>query len=201
MAADGGEDLVEALRGGERRAAALGVHPDREDAVHARLARRGHQLVLGRGAVVEVGVRVDHWGLGNRGGELADRAAARAVAELGGAQLEPLVAERGEQLRGRLGHVGREQHGQHAQALGERAQRRLELGGRAGVLRQLPRRLLLDVAVEPPHARPDAVERLRDLGAVEQARDLVGEPVEVGAQLGVDRRRRAPCRRSSGRSC
>jgi hypothetical protein len=58
---DRGEHLVEPLRRGERRAVAVLVHPDREDALHARLARRRHQLVLGRGAVVEMGVRVDHW--------------------------------------------------------------------------------------------------------------------------------------------
>ena len=68
VAADRGEHLVEALRRRERRAVAVLVHPDREDALHARLARRGHQLVLGRGAVVEMGVRVDHCGLGKSGG-------------------------------------------------------------------------------------------------------------------------------------
>ena len=60
VAADGGEDLLVAVGRGERRAAALGVHADREDAVDARFARGGDQLVLGRGAVIEVGVGVDH---------------------------------------------------------------------------------------------------------------------------------------------
>jgi extradiol dioxygenase family protein len=68
VAADRGEHLVEPLGRSQGGAVALLVHPDREDAVHARRARRRHQLVLGRGAVVEMGVRVDHWGLGNKGG-------------------------------------------------------------------------------------------------------------------------------------
>ena len=83
VAAEGGVDLLEALGGGERGAAALGVHADREDAVHARLAGGGHQLVLGRRPVVEVGVGVDHWWLREERRQLADRAAAGAFAELG----------------------------------------------------------------------------------------------------------------------
>ena len=76
-----------------------------------------------------------------------------------------------------------------------------QLVGLGLVLGQLPRRVLLDVAVQPPHALPDALQRLRDLRLVEQRRDLLDEALEVGGQRRVDVDRRAPRRRSSGRAC
>ena len=119
----------------------------------ARLARGRHQLVLGRGAVVEVGVRVDHCGFGNRGASsptAAPPGPSPYSAALSSSRSSPSAAS---SLAGRLGHVGREQHGHDAQALGEQAQRRLELAAAPGSLASFHGRLLLDVAVEPPHAR------------------------------------------------
>src|SRR5689334_9505455 len=66
-----------------------------------------------------------------------------------------LRAEGGEQLLRGRGDVGREQDGHDAQALRERAQRRVELAGLGLVLGELPGRALLDVAVEAPHPLPD----------------------------------------------
>ena len=68
MAADRGEDLGIRAGGVQRVAARLGVHPDREDAREAGLPGLGHELRLGGGPAVEVGVAVVHSGLGNSGG-------------------------------------------------------------------------------------------------------------------------------------
>ena len=57
---------------------------------------------------------------------------------------------------------------------------------RLGVLGQLPGRLLLDVAVQAPHALPDVVEGRRQLDAVDALRDVLGQALEVGDERGVD---------------
>ena len=67
MAADRRPDAREALGRGERGAAALGVGADRQHPLDARLARRRDELLIGRGAGVEVGVGVDHALLGKSG--------------------------------------------------------------------------------------------------------------------------------------
>ena len=59
----------------------------------------------------------------------------------------------------RVRHERVQQHGDDAEALGERVEDRVEMLGRAVVLGELPRLLVLHVAVEPPHALPDLVER------------------------------------------
>src|SRR4051794_29789812 len=113
--------------------------------------------------------------------ELADLRVGLPRAEGGVGDRGPLVTERGEELLRARGQVRVQQDRHRAQALGERAQHGRELG-RVG-LRELPRLALLDVAVEPPHPLPDALERLRDLGAVEQLADLAGQLLEVRGQL------------------
>ena len=70
VAADGGEHLFVLVGGRERRLARAPVHPDREDAGEAGGARLGDELGLGRRPAVEVGVAVDHSGLGNSGASL-----------------------------------------------------------------------------------------------------------------------------------
>ena len=92
---------------------------------------------------------------------------------------------------------------QHAQPLGQRGQHDVELAGRArpwpASTAPAPRR-----SGSAPHALPDLLERLRQLGAVEQRRDPLGEPVEVRRQRRVEAtcghaRRRGSAR--SSRSC
>src|SRR5687767_2547617 len=125
-------------------------------------------------------------GLGEERRRLLHPGPARSSAEGGAFERQVVGVERAQELLRRLGDVGCEQDGDDPEALGERAERRLELGGLGLVLGELPRRALLDVAVEAPHALPDALERLRDLGAVEQLLDLLAQALEVGGQRGVD---------------
>src|ERR1700677_4088102 len=63
-----------------------------------------------------------------------------------------LTAERAEQLVRAGGHVRVQQHRQHAQSSDERAEHAVELARADVVLGQLPRRLLLDVTAQAPHA-------------------------------------------------
>src|SRR5215212_7292124 len=88
--------------------------------------------------------------------------------------------ERGEQLLGRLGDVRGQHHRDDSEAFGERPQRLVELAGLLLVLGELPRRALLDVAVQAPDALPDPLERLGDLRVVEQIADLLAQAAEVG---------------------
>ena len=208
---DGGVDLREVLGRLQRRAVGRRVHADGEDAVDA-LARRGRdQLGVGRGARVQVRVAVVHgmvdrvraadgrpsWGmrivhpcLGRAGRARRPRRSCprRTVRRRGRCR----GAEGSEELLGRPGDPRGEQHGDHAQALGQRAQDAIEVGRALGVLGQLPRRLLLDVAVEPPHALPDVVEGRRELDAVDALGHALGEAVEVAGErrVDVDRRHR-----------
>ena len=164
----------------------------------------GDQLGLGRRPAVEVGVAVDHGRvLASGTAARASRPRCRRAPRRSCAPASAVVrrAERGEQLARRSpGCRACSSTVDDAQALGERAQRGVELAGLRLVLGELPRRALLDVAVEPPHALPDALERLRDLRAVEQRRDLVAQALEVLAERGVDVDARARRRRGSGRS-
>ena len=61
MAADRREDLREGLGRGQRRAARRAVHPDRQHPAHAGALRVGDQVRIAPGAVIEMGVGVDHW--------------------------------------------------------------------------------------------------------------------------------------------
>ena len=85
-----------------------------------------------------------------------------------------------------LGEVGVQQHRHDPESLRERAQHAVEIVRVRGVLRQLPRRLLLDVAVEPAHALPDLVERAGQLDAVEQLRDALAQALEVVVEQSVE---------------
>ena len=60
MPADGGEDLLELARGGDRLPVRALVHADREDPPDAGIAGRGDELGVGRLAGAEVCVAVDH---------------------------------------------------------------------------------------------------------------------------------------------
>ena len=120
--------------------------------------------------------------LGNSGGERARRSPRRepcgANAPRAGAAGAPSAVEQPPTL---AGMYGVQQHADDAHALGERRERLVERAGRVRIARELPRRALLDVAVEPAHALPDHLERLRDLGAVEQLATSLGQPVELRA--------------------
>ena len=96
--------------------------------------------------------------------------------------------------RGR--HPGMQQHGDDAQALDERrehARDRLVVAR----LGEAPRRLLLDVPVQPPHGAPCGLERGRELGACRGA----PRPRRGSARARRRDPRRAPppgpCRRGS----
>ena len=77
----------------------------------------------------------------------------------------------------------------------------VQLVGLGRVLGQLPRRRLLDVAVQPPHAHPDPLQRLRDLRLVEQRRDLLDAAPRSRRRAPGRGRPSAPRRRSSARPC
>ena len=70
---------------------------------------------------------------------------------------------------------------EHAQPSGERGQHAIELAGARLVLRQHPRRLLLDEAVQAAHAQPDHLERTGDVRAVEQLRRSPGTSASISA--------------------
>ena len=75
-----------------------------------------------------------------------------------------------------------------AHPLGEVVEDRVDVAGKRRVLGQLPRPPLLDVAVEPPHARPDRLQGLGQLGPVEEiAGGLLDatQPVLAAGELGV----------------
>ena len=82
-------------------------------------------------------------------------------------------------------HVRVQQHTHHPQTLGQRRERLIQRIRSGSVPRELPRRALLDVAVQPAHPLPDQVERLGDVGAVEFLGDVLRQPVEVGRQRAV----------------
>src|SRR4029079_17498304 len=149
------------------------------------------------------------WGTAARGGRRARRRRRRTRASLrrrrgGGGARDAAAVERGpaqrevggaesvEQRDAALGQPRREQDGDRAQPVGEGAQHTVEVAGARLVLGQLPRRLLLDVAVEPAHALPDRLERLRELPAIHERADLVREAVELRdhrrIQLGLGHR-------------
>ena len=74
----------------------------------------------------------------------------------------------------RLRHVGDEQQRRHPQPLGEVVEDLVEALGVGLVLGQLPGLRLLDVAVEAPDQLPDLLQRLGQLGPVEQLADALG---------------------------
>src|SRR5438270_4634413 len=82
----------------------------------------------------------------------------RARAQVGARERGVGSSERREQPLHAGGHVRPQQHGHRAQSLGERAQHAVEILASLRLGRQPPRRLLLDVAVQPPHALPDLIQ-------------------------------------------
>ena len=76
-------------------------------------------------------------------------------------------AQRAEEALRGVGHERMQQNGDHAQPLGQPVEDLIEASALCLVLRQLPRLLVLDVAVEEPDAPPDLVESQGRLHAVE----------------------------------
>ena len=127
VVADRGVHLVVLLGGRERRAPRALVDADVRMRLTPSSRAAASSSSSGAGAAVEVGVRVDHCGLGNRGGSFSTvrrRARRRRRRRSSVWSGWPSAASSFSAL-GR--HVRREQHGHDAQALGERAQRRVEL--------------------------------------------------------------------------
>ena len=74
-------------------------------------------------------------------------------------------------------HVRAQEQRQHADPLGEAVEHEnLSRSARSVVLGQVPRPRLLDVAVQSPDPGPDRLQRLGQLGAVEQLRTSASTP-------------------------
>src|SRR5438105_713482 len=108
-------------------------------------------------------------------------------AQLGAGERQVARAERCEQTLGGGGQVRPQQHAQRAQALDERAQHEVEPLRIALLAGQAPGSLLLHVAVEPPHALPDLLERRRQLRAADMRADALWQPGEVGGERRIAR--------------
>ena len=139
-----------------------------------------------------MGVRVDHppaacGSLGNSG-SIGGHALDPAGAEPAPARASSGAPSAASSRSALAGQVRPQQHRHRPQPLGEAAQHRVELLAGALVLRQPPRRPLLDVAVQPAHALPDLLERERQLGAVDVRGDALAQAREV---LGQRRLRRS----------
>ena len=95
--------------------------------------------------------------------------------------------------------VRRERDRDRAHAVDQVVEDRVELGGARLVLGELPRRGVLDVAVEPAHELPDLLERAGEVAARRSARRAspAGRRARLAAPRSVVRARHA--RRGSGR--
>ena len=114
-----------------------------------------------------------------------DALAAGAGAELG--QLAALFAERREQRLAAARQVGDEQQRRHPQALDQVVEDFVEALGVGLVLGQHPRLRLLDVAVEAADQLPGHLQRLGQLGPVEQLAEARHDAFEVLGEHRVDR--------------
>ena len=120
-----------------------------------------------------------------------------AGAELG--QRRRVLAERREHPLAAARQVGDEQQRRHPQALDQVVEDLVEALGVGLVLGQLPRPGLLDEAVEAAHQLPGLLQRLAQLGPVEQARRSA--PGHPRSPRRAPRRPPPParCRRGSAR--
>src|SRR5215207_7690442 len=140
------------------------VTPSRAAAATSSLLGGAHES---RCVWLSITARGRRSGLGEQRLERAhrsDRPCARACA----LEADVRSVQRGEELLGGSRDPRDEQHGDHAQALDQRAQDAVEVRGARRVLGQLPRRLLLHVAVQPPDPLPDLVQRLGQLDAIDE---------------------------------
>ena len=84
--------------------------------------------------------------------------------------------------------VGDEQQRRHPQALDQAVEDLVEALGVGLILGQLPRLRLLHVAIEPPHQPPGLLQRLGQLGPVQQLAEARHHALEVLGEHGVERR-------------
>ena len=169
--------------------------------------RRGDELGVGRLAEVQVGVASRSPRLGGSAASLGnsepialDRARSADASSAAPASDGSGAPSAREQPLALLGQVRPQQH-RHAARTPSASVRGPGRAPRArvGVLGQLPRRPLLDVAVQPPHALPDLLQRDRQLGAVEQLATRARQsPAKSARQRRVELDRRRPRRRGSG---
>ena len=187
------EDAVVLLGDRERSAAGLDSRPDRDHARHPHLVcpRDRCARLLER---VEVRVGVDHAAV-TRGSERrsAGRAARRldprdrrrpSVRHLLPADVVRL-AERSQDSRRRVGQVRGQSDRRDAHAVRELVESPVQVGLALGILRELPRLVLLDVAVETADVVPDRLERSGDVEAVESGGDVVVHRPRGGRELAL----------------
>src|SRR5918992_1577067 len=110
---------------------------------------------------------------------LADLRAALDRPEAGAVEREVLAPERTQQPLGRGRHERVQEHGDHAEPLGERVEHLVEPLGLRVVLGELPGLLVLHVAVQQLDALPDLVQAAGELDIVDATVHRLGEAVEL----------------------